>query len=148
MRHSELRQNYCITQSEETACADKLRDDWELMLRENCHRMQNTLALLGAIVRRDFAKRESHTEAVARFERRLAAFGRLYELLSTDGECDLIPLKEFLDDLSRAWTQAILEPAGIDCEVAIESGALPAVECRRLGLIIQGCLVLKLSWAF
>src|SRR4051794_41659205 len=61
--------------------------DWELVLRESHHRMKNTLTLLGASVRRDFTRAGTRDVSLAadRFERRIVAFGRLYQLLSDNG---------------------------------------------------------------
>ena len=65
---------------------EEQENDWELVLRESHHRMKNTLTLLGASVRRDFLRPGSMEVSVAvdRLERRLVAFGRLYQLLSDD----------------------------------------------------------------
>src|SRR5205085_2018800 len=104
--------------------------DWDLVLRENHHRMKNTLTLLCASVRRDFARAGSADVSVAvdRFERRVVAFGRLYQLLSDDDGCKTISVGAFFESLCGALSEAILQPAGIRCEAAVEGGALPTAQ--------------------
>ncbi len=73
-----------FVRSQHIASLDDQSRDWELVLRESHHRMKNTLTLLGASVRRDFSRPGTRdmSGAVDRFEQRIVAFGRLYQLLS------------------------------------------------------------------
>lgn len=124
--------------------------DWDLVLRESHHRMKNTLTLLGALVRRDFMRARSGdmSAAVDRFERRLVAFGRLYQLLSNDDDSSTIIVEEFFENLCGALSEALLEPAGIRCEAAIESGTLPASQCHRLALMLTELVTNAAKHAF
>jgi len=124
--------------------------DWELVLRESHHRMKNTLTLLGASVRRDFSRAGTRdmTGAVDRFERRIVAFGRLYQLLSDSGEPSMVSVEAFFENLCGAISEAVLEPAGIRCEAAIESGALPASQCHRLALMLTELVTNAAKHAF
>lgn len=124
--------------------------DWDLVLRESHHRMKNTLTLLGASVRRDFTRARSGdmSAAVERFERRLVAFGRLYQLLSNDDDHSTISVEEFFENLCGALSEALLEPAGIRCEAAIESGTLPASQCHRLALMLTELVTNAAKHAF
>jgi hypothetical protein len=98
---------------------------WELVLRESHHRMKNTLMLLGASVRRDFRRAGSTDVSVAvdRFERRVVAFGRLYQFLSDDAGRKTISVAAFFESLCGALSEAILEPAGIRCEADRKRGS-------------------------
>ncbi|MDA9442681.1 histidine kinase [Bradyrhizobium sp. CCBAU 51745] len=117
---------------------DDVSRDWELVLRESHHRMKNTLTLLGASVRRDFTRAGGRDISVAvdRLERRIVAFGRLYQLLSDNDDLTQISVEAFFENLCGALSQAVLEPAAVRCEAAIESGALPAWQCHRLALML------------
>lgn len=86
--------------------------DWELVLQESHHRMKNTLTLLVASVRRDFTRADSRdvSGAVDRFERRICAFGRLYQLLSSSDEPS-VSVATFFEDLCEALSAAVLQPA-------------------------------------
>jgi two-component sensor histidine kinase len=129
---------------------DEQASDWELVLRESHHRMKNTLTLLGASVRRDFLRPGSMEVSVAvdRFERRLVAFGRLYQLLSDDAGRKTVSVAAFFESLCGALSEAILEPAGIRCEAAIESGVLPTSQFHRLALILAELVTNPAKHAF
>ena len=63
---------------------DAQADSVDLFVRETHHRMKNTLTLLSAWLRADFKSTASVDlpKAIDGFERRIVAFGRLYDLLS------------------------------------------------------------------
>lgn len=126
-----------IIRSNHAISIDAAVDDWEVVLRENHHRMKNVLTLLGASVRRDFgrAKLGDLPAAVDKFERRVVAFGRLYQILSDHAGSRAVCVQPFFESLCGALSEAILEPAGIRCEVSIEDGELSAFKCHRLALI-------------
>jgi two-component sensor histidine kinase len=132
------------------AHATERAEDFELVLRENHHRMKNTLTLLGATVRRDFRRGEAKefAAAVDRFERRVVAFGRLYHLLSSGGELKNVSVADFFANLCGALSEAILEPAGIRCEAAIEDGTLSVAQRHRLGLIVTELVTNAAKHAF
>ncbi len=132
------------------ASLDDQSRDWELVLRESHHRMKNTLTLLGAAVRRDFthASKRDVSLAVDRLERRIVAFGRLYQLLSDNDDPSAIAVEPFYEKLCGALSEAVLEPAGIRCEAAIESGRLPAAQCHRLALMLTELVTNAAKHAF
>src|ERR1700760_2237199 len=86
---------------------DDVSRDWELVLRESHHRMKNTLTLLGASVRRDFTRAGTRdvSQAVDRFERRIVAFGRLYQLLSDNGDPSMVSVEAFFENLCGAISE-------------------------------------------
>ncbi|WP_257168163.1 sensor histidine kinase [Bradyrhizobium sp. SRS-191] len=124
--------------------------DWDLVLRESHHRMKNTLTLLGASVRRDLMRVRPGevSAAVDRFERRLVAFGKLYQVLSDDGDLPAVSVATFFEALCGAVSEAILEPAGIRCEAAIQDGMLPASQCHRLALMLTELITNAAKHAF
>ena len=125
-------------------------DDWVLVNREAHHRMKNTSMLLAASVRRDFKRGKSNelSAAVDRFERRVTAFGQLYHLLSGGDDGEAISVANFFEPLCQALSATILEPATIRCEVAIEDGALSAMQGHRLGLIVSELITNAAKHAF
>ncbi|WP_454645087.1 sensor histidine kinase [Bradyrhizobium liaoningense] len=132
------------------ASLDDQSRDWELVLRESHHRMKNTLTLLGASVRRDFTRTSKRdvSLAVDRLERRIVAFGRLYQLLSANDDLSAIAVEPFFEKLCGALSEAVLEPAGIRCEAAIEGGRLPAAQCHRLALMLTELVTNAAKHAF
>jgi two-component sensor histidine kinase len=145
-----FRSNDNVSQSCQVADVDERVEDWELVLRESHHRMKNTLTLLGALVRRDFMRTKSTDISIAvdRFERRLVAFGRLYQLLSDDCDLNVVAADSFFEGLCGALSEAILEPAGIRCDAAIESGTLPASQRHRLALMVTELVTNAAKHAF
>jgi two-component sensor histidine kinase len=142
--------NGSAVRSQFAASLDDPSRDWELVLRESHHRMKNTLTLLGASVRRDFTRAGTRdvSQAVDRFERRIVAFGRLYQLLSDNDDQSLVSVEAFFENLCGAISEAVLEPAGIRCEAAIESGVLPASQCHRLALMLTELVTNAAKHAF
>ena len=129
---------------------DDVSRDWELVLRKSHHRMKNKLTLLGATVRRDFTRAGGRDMSVAvdRLERRIVAFGRLYQLLSDNDDLTQISVETFFENLCGALSEAVLEPAGVRCEAVIESGALPAWQCHRLALMLTELVTNAAKHAF
>ncbi|MGY8635208.1 sensor histidine kinase [Bradyrhizobium sp. 14AA] len=136
--------------SQFVAGLDDQSRDWELVLRESHHRMKNTLTLLGASVRRDFSRAGTRdvSLAVDRFERRIVAFGRLYQLLSDNDDPSMVSVENFFENLCEAISEAVLEPAGIRCEAAIEGGTLQASQCHRLALMLTELVTNAAKHAF
>ncbi|MBR1174535.1 sensor histidine kinase [Bradyrhizobium sp. KB893862 SZCCT0404] len=142
--------NGSAVRSQFIAGLDDQSGDWELVLRESHHRMKNTLTLLGASVRRDFTRAGTSdvSQAVDRFERRIVAFGRLYQLLSDNDDPVPVAVAPFFENLCGAISEAVLEPAGIRCEAAIESGTLSASQCHRLALMLTELVTNAAKHAF
>ncbi|WP_441237705.1 sensor histidine kinase [Bradyrhizobium sp. 930_D9_N1_4] len=139
-----------VVRSQHIVSLDDQSRDWELVLRESHHRMKNTLTLLGASVRRDFSRAGTRdmSGAVDRFERRIVAFGRLYQLLSDSDDMSAVSVEAFFENLCEAISGAVLEPAGIRCEAAVESGTLPASQCHRLALMLTELVTNAAKHAF
>jgi len=136
--------------SHNVANPDDVSRDWELVLRESHHRMKNTLTLLGASVRRDFTRAGGRNMSVAvdRLERRIVAFGRLYQLLSDNDDLSEVSVGAFFENLCGALSEAVLEPAGIRCEASVENGLLPAWQCHRLALMLTELVTNAAKHAF
>ena len=125
-------------------------DDVGLLLRETHHRMKNTLTLLGAWLRAEFRSTASMDlpTAIDGFERRILAFGKVYDLLSNGSDRRYTSIGDYIGSLSRALTVAILEPKGIRCEATIGYGFLETKRCERLGLIITELVTNAAKHAF
>ncbi|MET4385474.1 two-component sensor histidine kinase [Bradyrhizobium sp. F1.4.3] len=150
MPNISARPNDKAARSPFVANLDDVSRDWELVLRESHHRMKNTLTLLGASVRRDFTRAGigDLSVAVDRLERRIVAFGRLYQLLSDNDDLSTIPVEAFFGSLCGAISEAVLEPAGVRCEASIENGMLPAWQCHRLALMLTELVTNAAKHAF
>jgi two-component sensor histidine kinase len=150
MRDIGSRPNDVIFQPDYISSAGARAGDWELVLRESHHRMKNTLTLLGASVRRDFMRIELKDLPVAvdRFERRVVAFGKLYQLLSDPIDPNIVAPAEFFERLCSALSEAVLEPAGIRCEVAIECAKFQSSQCHRIALILTELVTNAAKHAF
>jgi two-component sensor histidine kinase len=125
----------------ETGQAEELRErhnDWDFVLTEAHHRMKNTLALLAALLRRDFTPAASADlrKAIDRFEARILAFAELYRLLEVGRGQGETSASDYFGCLCRALTIAVLEPLGLRCEITIEDGSMATRQCVPLGLII------------
>ena len=142
--------NGSAARSQFVGSLDDQSRDWELVLRESHHRMKNTLTLLGASVRRDFTRAGGRDMSVAvdRLERRIVAFGRLYQLLSDNDDLTEISVETFFEKLCGALSEAVLEPAGVRCEASIASGTLPAWQCHRLALMLTELVTNAAKHAF
>jgi two-component sensor histidine kinase len=129
---------------------DDQTDNVGLFLRETHHRMKNTLTLLSAWLRTDFKSTASVDlpKAIDGFERRIVAFGRLYDLLSNGSDRRYTSIGDYVGSLSHALAVAILEPKGIRCEAMIGYGFLESKRCERLGLIIAELVTNAAKHAF
>jgi two-component sensor histidine kinase len=127
-----------------------LRDESDTVLRELHHRTKNTLTLLAAWLRLDFAPLHALNvrEAIDQFEGRILAFGELYHLLSAGAGRGAISMGQYVGDLCRALSIAILAPNGLRCEVTAEDGLLDSRRCERLGLIITELVTNAAKHAF
>jgi two-component sensor histidine kinase len=132
------------------SAVDDQAENVSLFLRETNHRMKNTLTLLAAWLRADFKSTASVDlpKAIDLFERRIVAFGKLYELLSNGSERRYMSIGDHIGSLSRALAVAILEPKGIRCEAAIGYGFLESKRCERLGLILAELVTNAAKHAF
>lgn len=121
-----------------SSATDDQADNVGLFLRETHHRMKNTLTLLGAWLRADFISTATVDlpKAIDGFERRIVAFGRLYDLPFKRYDRRYTSVGDYVGSLSLALVAAILEPRGIRCEATIGDGFLESKRCERLGLII------------
>ena len=86
--------------------------------------------------------------AVDRLERRIVAFGRLYQLLSDNDDLATISVEAFFENLCGALSEAVLRPAGVRCEASIESGMVQAWQCHRLALMLTELVTNAAKHAF
>ncbi|MHC2462445.1 sensor histidine kinase [Bradyrhizobium embrapense] len=112
--------------------------DEMVLLRETNHRFANTLTVLAFALRREFASSVS-VETRRSFERceaRIAAFGMLHRALVVGGLQGNISLSDYMEQLCRALSEALLRPLGVRCELVSEVGEMAAERCERLGLVV------------
>lgn len=109
-----------------------------MLLRESNHRFANTLAVLAVVLRREFADSISAEtrRSLERCEARIVAFGTLHRSLVVGGLQGKISLSDYMEELCRALSEALLRPLGVKCEFVSEVGEMPADRCERLGLVV------------
>ena len=125
-------------------------DGADLLLRETHHRMKNMLVFLSVWLRANLNSTAPADlpKAIDGFERRILAYGRLYDLLSKGSDRLYTSVSDYLGSLSLALAAAILEPRGIRCESTIGEGFLESKRCERLGLIINELVTNAAKHAF
>jgi two-component sensor histidine kinase len=120
-----------------------------LLVREMHHRLANTLSVLTSVLRRELSVSASPElmDTLARYEARIVAFGKLHRSLVPGAARDWISVPQYIEDLCKALSDAILEPLGVRCEVA-EGAEFPAERCERLGLVIAELVMNAAKHAF
>lgn len=124
--------------------------DQLLLLREMHHRFANTLTSLSSQFRGDsqsFLSSQTR-DLVARHEARIVAFGNLHRALIVGAANTGISVQDYVENLSRSLSEAMLEPIGVRCEVTADAGTLPAVRCELLGLVIAELVTNSAKHAF
>lgn len=120
------------------------------LLREMNHRFANSLTLLISQFRRDSWSFVSpqFRDLIARTEAHIVAFGNLHRSLLIGAANTSISVQDYVEHLCRSLSEAILEPIGVRCEVAVDTGTLPAVRCELLGLVIAELVTNAAKHAF
>jgi two-component sensor histidine kinase len=121
-----------------------------LLLREMHHRLANTFSVLISALRCDFelSTPPKLQGALARFERRIIAFGSLHRSLLVGTRSDWVGAQYYVEHLCKALSDALLEPLGIKCEVQVDDGKLPSQRCELLGLVIAELVTNAAKHAF
>lgn len=108
-----------------------------VLLQETHHRVMNTLTILAGQLRRELRAPVQKAEcAISGWERLIKAHGALHGFLARGATGDPEPIGEYVIELCRRLSEAILEPLGLRCEAVTDAGLVPAKRCERLGLII------------
>ena len=121
-----------------------------LLVREIHHRFANSLMLLASALRQEFATCLSPEirEALDRYESKLVAFGNLHQSLLVSEANDLIATRPHFERLCKALSQAILNPLGIHCKVAVDAGEIAQERFQILGLIVTELVTNAAKHAF
>ena len=110
-----------------------------LILRELHHRVANTLAILHANCRLDFAGVADSRlqERLRRHERHIKRLAEFHHFLSRGAGYGMIVAADYFRPLCAVLSRSVLEPAGIYCEAFVGEGTLDACSCETLGLIVS-----------
>jgi two-component sensor histidine kinase len=111
----------------------------DLFLRELHHRVANTLAMLHASCRLDFAGVADPRlqEGLRRHERHIQRLAEFHHFLSRGAGYGKIVAADYFRALCAVLSRSVLEPVGLHCETFIGEGTLDAHACETLGLILS-----------
>jgi len=117
--------------------AQEMRTE-SLLMRELQHRMANTLSVLQAHCRLEFADvADPELRAgMLRHERRIHGLAELHQFFSRGAGAGQIVAADYFQPLCAVLCRVILTPLEIHCEASIGEGTLDATRCEWLGLII------------
>ena len=109
----------------------------ELLRIETHHRLMNTLAILGATLERELKLSDPRSRvALDRLVRIIIAHSALHRCLALGTPRGPVAIGEYVKNLSRCLSEAVLEPMGVTCETVTDEGFMPAVQAERLGLVL------------
>ena len=112
--------------------------------------MANTLCLLIAGLRRDFAQvtNPELKAALRRHEAQIAGIGELHRLLAAEAAPEERVIASYFRPLCNALGCAVLAPLNVRCEVFLADGTLRAEQCEKLALIISELVMNAAKHAF
>lgn len=117
---------------------------------ELTHRMKNSLQVLAAFVARE-ARRASNDEreGYLAIQRRIAAVGSLYDVLSRSGECASVEAVVMLNALADGLRATLLGAApGVEIEVRAAPVQLSSREAELIGLLVNELATNAIKHAF
>ena len=120
------------------------------VLRELQHRMANTLAILQANCRVEFASVSDPVlrEGLRRHESRILRLAELHHFLSRGADRSEIKAADYFQSLCDVLRRSILGPLAIRCEFCAGEGVLDATTCEWLGLIVSELVMNAAKHAF
>ena len=126
------------------------RLDEFLLLREAHHRVANTFSVLLGVLRcdRDLLASPEVRASLVRLESRILALDKMHRSLLIGAKSGCISVQNYLEQLCKALSEALLEPMGLTCEVHVDPGELPSERCELLGLIIVELVMNSAKHAF
>jgi two-component sensor histidine kinase len=109
----------------------------DLLRLETHHRLMNTFAILCAILKQEVNTLDPCSRvALDRSVRIISAHSALHRCLALGTPRSPVALGEYVANLSRCLSEAVLEPMNVTCEAVTDEGLMPAVQAERLGLIL------------
>ena len=109
----------------------------ELLRIETHHRLMNTFAILCAILERELNTADPRSRAALdRSVRIIRAHSALHRCFALGTPRTPVALGEYVTNLSKCLSEAVLEPIHVTCEAVTDEGFMPAVQAERLGLVL------------
>lgn len=117
---------------------------------ELTHRMKNSLQVLAAFVAREARRASSDDrEGYLAIQRRIAAVGALYDVLSRSGECAYVEAVVMLNALADGLRATLLGGApGVEIEVRAAPVRLSSREAELTGLLVNELATNAIKHAF
>jgi two-component sensor histidine kinase len=115
----------------------------DLILRELHHRVANTLAMLHASCRLDFAGVADPRlkEGLHRHERHIQRLAEFHHFLSRGAGFGKVVAADYFRALFAVLSRSVLEPVGLHYEAFVGEGTLDACACETLGLILSELVI-------
>jgi two-component sensor histidine kinase len=97
----------------------------------------NTFAILAGLLQRELkAPNPCVRTALERSVRMIRAHSDLHRCLALGAQPRQVATGEYVAELARCLSEALLEPMGITCEAITDEGFMPAGQAERLGLVL------------
>jgi two-component sensor histidine kinase len=121
-----------------------------LLLQELQHRIANTLTILNATLRFEFAAFADPRldAALERCQKQIIATAELHRFLVRGCLSDEVSTGGYFESLCERLSRSVLAPLGLACQVSVDDGILPAKKCELLGLTISELVTNAAKHAF
>jgi two-component sensor histidine kinase len=117
--------------------ASDTRDEARFLRHETYHRLQNSFAVISAVLRREAETPASEAKlALERCNKMLMAHSDLYRCLMVSAGDEWLSTEDYISDLCFQLSRAVLEPLKICCWVSASAGNMRRDQCEKLGLIV------------
>ncbi len=123
----------------------------ERLLVEVNHRVMNTLAMIGSIVRMEAQRLDPDDAAsasIGRLQARLAAVTTLYRALSLTAAVERVEAAPYLSRVVTSVAESIGRPGQVGIECRIAPVMLATAQAAPLGLLVNELMTNALKYAF
>ena len=130
---------------------EEARAQAERLLVELNHRVMNTLAMIGSIVRMEAGQLDHDSagrQGMARLQSRLAAVSALYRALNNAARVDWVEARPYLSHVVDAVAASVADADQITLHTDIAAVDLPTAQAAPLGLLVNELMTNAMKYAF
>ncbi|WP_134724485.1 ATP-binding protein [Paracoccus luteus] len=123
----------------------------ERLLVEVNHRVMNTLAMIGSIVRMEaqlLDPDDPGSAPIARLQNRLQAVSTLYRALSNTAAVEMVEAAPYLSQVVNAVAGSIGQPGQVEIDCQVAPLTLPTAQAAPLGLLVNELMTNAMKYAF